>query len=43
MLESADNDLTLYAFRLLIDDLLVLFQVINESIANILGKLYIYK
>lgn len=31
-----DNNISLYAFRLLVEDLLVLFQVINESIVNIL-------
>lgn len=31
-----DNNISLYAFRLLTEDLLVLFQVINESIVNIL-------
>lgn len=36
ILEDVDNNISLYAYRLLVEDLLVLFQVINESIVNIL-------
>ncbi|KAI7876483.1 ANTH domain-containing protein [Mucor mucedo] len=36
ILDDVDNNISLYAFRLLVEDLLVLFQVINESIVNIL-------
>lgn len=35
-MDDVDNNISLYAFRLLVEDLLVLFQVINESIVNIL-------
>ncbi|KAI8375872.1 AP180 N-terminal homology domain-containing protein [Blakeslea trispora] len=36
ILDDVDNNISLYAFRLLIEDLIVLFQVMNESIVNIL-------
>ncbi|KAI8994637.1 ANTH domain-containing protein [Pilobolus umbonatus] len=36
ILDDVDNNISLYAFRLLIEDLLTLFQVINEAIVNIL-------
>ncbi|CEP20084.1 hypothetical protein [Parasitella parasitica] len=36
ILEDVDSGISLYAYRLLIEDLVVLFQVINESIVNIL-------
>ncbi|KAI9252525.1 ANTH domain-containing protein [Helicostylum pulchrum] len=36
ILDDVDNNISLYAYRLLVEDLLVLFQVINESIVNIL-------
>lgn len=35
-MDDVDNNISLYAYRLLVEDLLVLFQVINESIVNIL-------
>lgn len=31
-----DNNISLYAYKLLVEDLLILFRVINESIVNIL-------
>ena len=37
--EEPENEVTLCAFRLLILDLLTLFQVMNEGTINILGKL----
>ncbi|RCH79311.1 hypothetical protein CU098_003378, partial [Rhizopus stolonifer] len=36
ILDDVDNNISIYAFRLLVEDLLVLFQVMNESIVNIL-------
>ncbi|CEI89773.1 hypothetical protein RMCBS344292_04121 [Rhizopus microsporus] len=39
LLDDVDNNISLYAFRLLVEDLLVLFQVLNEAIVNILGKI----
>jgi len=32
------NDVTLTAFRLLVSDLLILFQPLNEGVMNVLGK-----
>ncbi|KAI8968852.1 AP180 N-terminal homology domain-containing protein [Mycotypha africana] len=36
LLDDVDNNISLYAFRLLVEDLLVFFQMINEAIVNIL-------
>ncbi|CAO3686353.1 unnamed protein product [Rhizopus stolonifer] len=36
LLDDVDNNISLYAYRLLVEDLLVLFQVLNEAIVNIL-------
>ncbi|KAI7862249.1 AP180 N-terminal homology domain-containing protein [Spinellus fusiger] len=35
-LEDADNNISLYATRFLVEDLLVLFQVVNEGVVNLL-------
>lgn len=36
---SADNEISTTAFRLLVLDLLALFQVLNQAMINILGTL----
>lgn len=38
-LDEIDNEITLQAFKLLVEDLLVLFQAVNEGVINILGGL----
>ena len=37
-LDEVDNEITLEAFRLLVKELLRLFQVVNEGVINILGE-----
>ncbi|KAI9478626.1 MAG: ANTH domain-containing protein [Benjaminiella poitrasii] len=41
ILDDVDNNISLYAFRLLIEDLLILFQVMNEAIVNILEHYFV--
>lgn len=36
-LDEIDNEITLQAFKLLVEDLLALFQAVNEGVINILG------
>ncbi|KAI9279162.1 ANTH domain-containing protein [Sporodiniella umbellata] len=36
LLDDVDNNISLCAYRLLVEDLLILFQVLNEAIVNIL-------
>lgn len=36
--DGTDNAIGRYAYRLVLEDLLVCFQSLNESIVNILGK-----
>ncbi|KAL4209031.1 ANTH-domain-containing protein [Rhizopus microsporus] len=43
LLDDVDNNISLYAFRLLVEDLLVLFQVLNEAIVNILEHYFAMK
>lgn len=42
-MDDVDNNISLYAFRLLVEDLLVLFQVLNEAIVNILEHYFAMK
>jgi hypothetical protein len=37
-LEDTDDDLVMSALRLLVKDLLVLFQAVNEGVINVLGE-----
>lgn len=39
VLEDPENEITITVFRLLVLDLLSLFQVLNQAMINILGKL----
>jgi hypothetical protein len=36
--EEPENDITLCALRLLVQDLLALFPVMNEGVINVLGQ-----
>ncbi|ORZ20213.1 AP180 N-terminal homology domain-containing protein, partial [Absidia repens] len=36
ILEDVDNTISLFAFRLVVEDLLILFQAVNEGVVNIL-------
>jgi len=38
VVDEPENDITLCALRLLIQDLLALFPVMNEGVINVLGK-----
>jgi hypothetical protein len=38
VLDDVDNTISLFAFRLVVEDLLILFQAVNEGVVNILGK-----
>lgn len=33
-----ENEITIFVFRLLVLDLLALFQIVNQGLINILGK-----
>lgn len=39
-LDEVDNEITLLAFRLLVKDLLVLFQAVNEGVINVLEQFF---
>ncbi|CAI2165465.1 2683_t:CDS:2 [Funneliformis geosporum] len=39
-LDEVDNEITLLAFRLLVKDLLVLFQAVNEGVINVLDQFF---
>jgi hypothetical protein len=39
VLDEPENEITITVFRLLVLDLLSLFQVLNQAMINILGKL----
>lgn len=40
-LGDLSNDVTLTAFRLLVSDLLALFQPLNEGVMNVLSRLFL--
>lgn len=37
-LDNLEDELTLATLRLLVKDLLILFQAVNEGVVNVLGK-----
>ncbi|KAI8372995.1 AP180 N-terminal homology domain-containing protein [Radiomyces spectabilis] len=39
-MDDVDNTISLYAFRLLVEDMLVLFQTVNEGVVNILEQYF---